>query len=172
MRSRKTIAAGTPSASNSRPGICLRRRRKRIRRRSSASKSSIGLPAFAATRRLGTPKASLTEVAAEANVSAKYLATIWATLTETRDEIGPVAALKALWNDLPPPDAKNEAVRSGCERMREFVVGLRKQLVPEVKNLPAPGMQNGSQPLVLWKNRRMAANRMRYAGGALQVRAE
>src|SRR5262249_35467283 len=56
--------------------------------------------------------------------------------------------------------------------MREFVVSLRKRLVPEVKNLPAPGMQNGSQPLVLWKNREMAANRMRYAGGALTVRPE
>jgi hypothetical protein len=28
----------------------------------------------------------------------------------------------------------------------------------------------GSQPLVLWKNRQMAGNRMRYAGGALTVR--
>lgn len=119
---------------------------------------------------LGKPNASLADVAAEAKVSAKYLATIWATLTETPDEIGPVAALKAIWNELPPPDAKDGVVRSGCERMRDFVVSLRKQLVPEVKNLPAPGMQNGSQPLVMWKNREMAANRMRYAGGAHKVR--
>jgi Protein of unknown function (DUF1592)/Protein of unknown function (DUF1588)/Protein of unknown function (DUF1587)/Protein of unknown function (DUF1595)/Protein of unknown function (DUF1585)/Planctomycete cytochrome C len=119
---------------------------------------------------LGNPNASLADVAAAAKVSAKYLATIWKTLTETPDEIGPVAALRAVWNELPPPDAKLDAVRAGCERMRDFVVGLRRQLVPEVKNLPAPGMQNGSQPLVLWKNREMAGNRMRYAGGALQVR--
>jgi hypothetical protein len=119
---------------------------------------------------LGKANATLADMAAEAKVSAKYLATIWATLTETPDDVGPVAALKALWNELPPADAKEELVRAGCERLRDFVVGLRKQLVPEVKNLPAPGMQNGSQPLVMWKNREMAANRMRYAGGALKVR--
>ena len=103
-------------------------------------------------------------------MSAKYLGTIWTTLTETPDEIGPVAALKILWNELPPADGNKEAVRDGCERMRDFVISLRKQLVPEVKNLPAPGMQNGSQPLVMWKNREFAANRRRYAGGALKVR--
>ena len=37
--------------------------------------------------------------------------------------------------------------------MRDFVVELRQQLVPEVKNLTAPGISSGSQPLVLWKNR-------------------
>ena len=52
--------------------------------------------------------------------------------------------------------------------MRDFVVELRQQLVAEVKNLTAPGIQNGSQPLVLWKNRQYVANRMRYAGGALE----
>jgi hypothetical protein len=118
---------------------------------------------------LGKPNATLADIAAEARVSPKYLLTIWALVTETQDAIGPVAALKALWNELPSPDAKQEDVRAGCERTRDFVVGLRKQLVPEVKNLPAPGMQNGSQPLVMWKNRQMAANRMRYAGGALQL---
>ena len=56
--------------------------------------------------------------------------------------------------------------------MRDFVVALRRQLVPEVKNLPARGISNGSQPLVLWKNRQLAANRMRYAGGASKIRRD
>ena len=34
----------------------------------------------------------------------------------------------------------------------------------EVKNLTAYPIHNGSQTMVLWKNRQMAANRMRYAG--------
>ena len=54
--------------------------------------------------------------------------------------------------------------------MRDFVVRLRQQLVPEVKNLTAPAIHNGSQRFVLWKNRQFAANRMRYAGGALQIK--
>ena len=54
--------------------------------------------------------------------------------------------------------------------MRDFVVKLRGQLVPEVKNLTARGIGNGTQPFVLWKNRQIAANRMRYAGGAAKIR--
>ena len=50
-----------------------------------------------------------------------------------------------------------------------FVVRLREKIVPEVKNLAAPGIQNGSQTLVMWKNRRMATNRRRYDPGALQT---
>ena len=56
--------------------------------------------------------------------------------------------------------------------MRDFVVELRRQLVPEVKNLTARGISNGTQPFVLWKNRQYAANRMRYAGGAANIRTK
>lgn len=117
---------------------------------------------------LGQPDATLAEVAAEAGVSPKYLATVWSTLAETPEQVGPIAALQALWRELPVPPASQEA-RAGCERMRDFVVGLRQQLVPEVKNLTAPGVHNGSQTMVLWKNRQFVANRRRYAGGALQL---
>ena len=50
--------------------------------------------------------------------------------------------------------------------MRKFVVDSRKKLVPQVKNLTARGISEGTQPFVLWKNRQLAANRMRYAGEA------
>ncbi|WP_406694765.1 DUF1592 domain-containing protein [Singulisphaera sp. Ch08] len=52
--------------------------------------------------------------------------------------------------------------------MRDSVVALRRQLTPEVKNLTARGISNGTQPFVLWKNRQYVANRMRYAEGASQ----
>jgi Protein of unknown function (DUF1592)/Protein of unknown function (DUF1588)/Protein of unknown function (DUF1587)/Protein of unknown function (DUF1595)/Protein of unknown function (DUF1585)/Planctomycete cytochrome C len=120
---------------------------------------------------LGKPKATLAEIAADAGVSAKYLATIWSLLTENSDEVGPIAALREMWDGLPDPDSERpDVARAECERMRDFVVRVRKQLVPEVKNLTAPGIQNGSQTLVMWKNRQFVANRMRYAGGALQVK--
>lgn len=120
--------------------------------------------------KLGQPAATLADVAAEAKVSAKYLATIWATLTETAEEVGPIAALQGMWRDLPTPDAKQpDAARADCVRMRDFVINVRQQLVPEVKNLTAPGIQNGSQTLVMWKNRQFVANRRRYVGGALQI---
>ncbi len=120
---------------------------------------------------LGRPNATLAEVAAESRVSPKYLAGVWSVLTEPGEEVGPSAALQALWRELPPPDGKQQpaAVRAGCERLRDFVVNLRQQLVPKVNNLTVPGSNNGSQPLVLWKNRQFVANRRRYSGGALKV---
>src|SRR5262249_25919421 len=104
---------------------------------------------------LGRPNATLADVAVETNVSAKSLATVWSTLTESPEEIGPVAAVQALWRDLPSADAQPEAVRAGCERMRNFVADLRRQLVPKVDNLSARGIDPGSQTLILWKNRQI-----------------
>jgi hypothetical protein len=123
---------------------------------------------------LGQSEASLANVAAQGGLSARYLATIWDTLTATTDAAGPIAALQALWRAIPPPPtagdgAMPEVVRARCEQMRDFVVELRRQLTPMVKNLTAPGLDVGSQPLVLWKNRELAANRMRYTGGASQI---
>lgn len=114
---------------------------------------------------------TLEEIAAEEGISAVYLDRVWNVLDQPADEIGPIAALKGLWNALPTPedDGGAEAARAGCERMRDLVVDLRGQLTPEVENLTARGISTGTQPFVLWKNRRMAANRMRYAGGARSI---
>ncbi len=119
---------------------------------------------------LGPATASLADIAAESKVSSKYLATIWATLSEPAEPAGPIAKLQARWRELPVGGtAQADAARQGCEQMRDFVVCLREKIVPEVKNLTAPTIQNGSQTLVMWKNRQMAANRRRYDPGALQI---
>ena len=52
----------------------------------------------------GTPNATLADIAAQQNVSAKYLTTIWKTL-ETKEEIGPLAKLQSMWRALPVPKA-------------------------------------------------------------------
>jgi hypothetical protein len=120
---------------------------------------------------LGRPDRTLDALAAELGLSRKYLATIWSTLTERPEEVGPIAALRAMWDGLPTPEAgRIEDVRASCERMRDVGVKLRTRLVPEVKNLTSKGISNGTQPFVLWKNRQLAANRMRYAGGASEIR--
>jgi mono/diheme cytochrome c family protein len=121
---------------------------------------------------LGQPKIKLEEIAAQAGISARYLTTVWSTLTEQKEEFGPIAALQAMWRELPSADKKPEVVRAECEKMRDFVVRLREKLVPEVKNLTAPGISNGSQPMVLWKNRQYAANRRRCDTGAAKLRLE
>ena len=110
------------------------------------------------------------ELAAEAGLSPKYLATIWAVLTEKPEQLGPVAALQSLWGELPEGKLGSEgAAKAGCQRMQDFVVDLRAKLVPTVKNLTAPKINDGSQPLVLWKNRQFVGNRIRYAGRAFRA---
>jgi hypothetical protein len=122
---------------------------------------------------LGRPGASLADVAAQDRVSSKYLATVWTVLTEPAGDVGPIAAVQSMWGELPSPgQGEAGAVRAGCERMRDFVVELRQRLTPEVKNLTVSGMNNGAQPLVLWKNRQYVANRRRYAGDASQIKPD
>ena len=133
-----------------------------------------GCLAIQAPRVAGQPRGVPGGLRRPGGLSSRYLATIWATLTATAEDAGPIAALQAFWRALPPAPVPGEgtppeAVRAGCERMRDFVVELRQQLTPKVKNLTAPGLDVGSQPLVLWKNRQLAANRMRYTGGASQI---
>ena len=102
-------------------------------------------------------------------VSPKYLATVWSALTEPPEEVGPIAALQAMWRELPDPDGEQpDAARAGCERMRDFVVELRQQARAGGQEPDrAAGSTTARSRFVLWKNRQFAANRMRYAGGAL-----
>ena len=122
---------------------------------------------------LGTARRHAGRLRRREGLSRKYLATIWATLTD-----GPRGG-------RPDRRAPGDVGRSaGARRGRPDVAraglradeGLRRraarQLVPEVKNLTARGIGNGTQPFVLWKNRQIAANRMRYAGGAAKIRAD
>lgn len=115
--------------------------------------------------RRGQPEATLDGLAAEAHISAKYLATVWGVLSEPAEPVGPIAALQALWNGI-PDDTDPAAARSVCDQMRSFITDLRPKLVEKVENLRSPKMQNGSQPLVIWKNEQMAANHTRYAPGS------
>jgi hypothetical protein len=118
---------------------------------------------------MGSKNASLQDIARRLQVSPKYLALIWSTLTDAPEEVGPVAKLQSLWRALPPPaPGVSNDLRQACAAMRDYVVRIREGIVPEVKNLKVDGMNDGSQTLVLWKNRQMAANRRRFDPGALR----
>lgn len=119
---------------------------------------------------LGQPRATLSEIAASTKVSPKYLETVWATLTDPYERVGPVFDLQRLWKKLPEATKETSATpRAACEEMRDFVATFRAKLVPEVPNLTAPGINNGAQAFVLWKDRQMAANRRLYDPAALHV---
>jgi Protein of unknown function (DUF1592)/Protein of unknown function (DUF1588)/Protein of unknown function (DUF1587)/Protein of unknown function (DUF1585)/Protein of unknown function (DUF1595)/Planctomycete cytochrome C len=116
---------------------------------------------------LGQPRATLTSVAAEAKISPRYLTTVW-KMMEASQAAGPVAKLRSMWRKLPADAA---AAKAGCEQMRDFVVALRKKLVPEVANLEGGKVNKGSQPLLMWKNNQWAANRRRCDQGVLKADA-
>jgi mono/diheme cytochrome c family protein len=119
---------------------------------------------------LRKPKATLAETAADVAVSPKYLAMIWEALNDPQEAVGPLAKLQAMWRQIPSLKGnQTDAARRGCEEMRDFVVRLRSKLVPYVANLKSPGVHDGSQCFVLWKDRQWAANRRRYDVEALQV---
>ncbi len=122
---------------------------------------------------LGKPKSTLESFADELRLSRKYLATLASIFNEKTEEWGPIAALQVMWHALPEPGEKRgETARADCEKMRDFVVKLRRELVPEVPNLTARRIDQGTQPFVLWKNRQLAANRMRYVGNASEAPIE
>ncbi len=49
--------------------------------------------------------------------------------------------------------------------MRDIVLRLRKAIAPRVEIMGVRKISKGSQPFVLWNNRQLAAQRMRYPGG-------
>jgi hypothetical protein len=114
---------------------------------------------------LGRRGVSLGRLAAEAGLSAKYLALVWSALTGAGEEVGPLAALRSRWLELPPPERGSvEAAVRGCRRLADLVVRLRRQLAPVVNKLHVKGISDGSQPLVLWWNRQLAGRHRSYAG--------
>jgi hypothetical protein len=120
-------------------------------------------------KRRANPHATLAGIAAESKLSAKYLATIWRTLEEQPESIGPLAKLQTMWRALPNDTA---AVRPACERMRDWVVELRGKIENRFPDLQAAGISRTAQPFLMWRNRQYAAHRRDYDRGALQIEGE
>jgi hypothetical protein len=123
---------------------------------------------------LGRSNATLADIAAEANVSAKYLATVWKMLDETAEDVGPGARLQAMWRALPAPTDRaaeqSEAARAGCAKMRDWVIAFRAKLEPRFPNITGVrGIAATSQPFLMWKNRQYATHRRTFDPDALQI---
>ena len=113
---------------------------------------------------LGKPNATLASTAAESQVSAKYLATVWQLLGEpaqaATEEVGPIAKLQAMWRDLPLPDGNHpDVARAQAVEMRDFVVKIRAHTAMQFAAPVVKGLPGGSQPLLNWKLRQFAAHR-------------
>src|SRR5262245_36644528 len=99
-------------------------------------------------RALRQRSTTLTGIAAQARLSPRYLVMIWQTLEQTREEIGPLVKLQAMWNELPAPKGNQPGLaREGCVRMRDFVVKIRRLTERLFTNVEAPGFNPNFQPI-------------------------
>jgi hypothetical protein len=122
---------------------------------------------------LGRPSMTLAGVAAQAKVSSKYLATIWRTLEQFKEEVGPLARLQAMWRDLPAPRGDQpDIAHDGCVRMRDFVVRIRRHTEKLFTKLEAPGFNANFQPIAMFRSRQLAAHRRDFDPSALRVEGE
>jgi hypothetical protein len=122
---------------------------------------------------LGRPSATLADFAAERNISAKYLATIWAALTGTKEEVGPLAKLQAMWVALSSPGANQpDLARQKCVEMRDYVVKLRKKVEVRFLNMTVGKVSPSREPLLIWKNIQYATHRRSFDPAQLQVAGE
>ena len=121
---------------------------------------------------LGKPKASLADIAADDKVSAKYLATIWATLEDKADDVGPAVKLQTMWAELPvPANGQPNGARKGVVQMRDYVVNLRKKVELRFPNIAAGKVTVGSQPMMIWNNVQYATHRREFDPGNCKSRA-
>ncbi len=102
--------------------------------------------------KLGMPEVTLEGIAQKDGVSVKYLEAVWAILTDSQTDAGPIVELRERWNLLPLPADSTERnpnaeerrgthevenpqeVRAACEQLREWLVEKRKQFIPRPAN--------------------------------------
>src|SRR5215813_4446255 len=122
---------------------------------------------------LGRPSATLADTAAQAKVSPRYLAMIWQTLEQTREEVGPLVKLQSMWSGLPAPKGHQpDVAREGCVRMRDFVVKIRRHTEKLFTDVEAPGLNANFQPIAVFRLRLLAGNRRSFDASALRVEGE
>ncbi|MBY0506778.1 MAG: DUF1592 domain-containing protein [Bryobacteraceae bacterium] len=116
------------------------------------------------------PTVTLAAVAAESKVSPKYLATVWQAL-DTKEEVGPLAKLQAMWRDL-PADVDPQKLRATCVSMRDYALRVRHLIEKHYSAPMVKGLSGTSQPLMNWKLNQFATHRRDYDPTALMVEGE
>jgi hypothetical protein len=122
---------------------------------------------------MSEPKATLAGIAAETKVSPVYLAMVWQILEQTKEDVGPLVKLQAMWRELPDPKGNQpDVAREGCVRMGDFVTRIRRHTEKLFVPPSVPGMNANFQPFVIWRDREIAAHRRDFDPTALRVEGE
>ena len=141
----------------------------RLRRLLRARRGATSIAPRSAGRR-----ATLAAVAAEAEVSAKYLATLWSVFEGTPETdrsaghgAGDVAGAAGAG-----PAARATPPRRGRDALRDYIVHVRKKIEPRFLNIVAGDVNAAQQPFMIWKNVQYATHRMTFDAAQLQVEGE
>lgn len=121
---------------------------------------------------LGKPDIILEKLAEDSGLSAKYLQTVWALLSGSKFDQGPVAEIRKAWRDLPPPGRiEISELRRRCEALRNRVKELRQPLSPQFAHLRLGKrtIHPGAQAFVYWRNRQNANHRRSLNREALNL---
>ncbi|MEO6726448.1 MAG: DUF1592 domain-containing protein [Blastocatellia bacterium] len=126
---------------------------------------------------LGQRAATLASIAAQAKVSPRYLALVWQTLEQSKEEVGPLFKLQAMWNELPSPKGNQQTPQAdlaheGCTRMRDFVVKTRRYTEKLYPTVESPGFNTNFQPITMYRNQLLATHRREFDPSALRVEGE
>ncbi|MEM9825162.1 MAG: DUF1592 domain-containing protein [Planctomycetota bacterium] len=100
----------------------------------------------------------LAVVAANRNLSPTYLQRVNRWLDTSAEES---VLLRPILGSLSECIESNTVNRERIEAIAEDIRDLRQQLTFEFPHLRVEGMNRGSQPLVLWRNRQKASHRMK-----------
>lgn len=111
----------------------------------------------------------LNAIAKQHGLSAGYLQQVWNLLENTPDAVGPIAKLQQSWRELPQSADESRQARLGCEKLRDWVLGLRARIAMDFQNPDFRGLHAGSQPLVLRLNQSYATHRRSADLSVLQV---
>ncbi|MDB5343859.1 MAG: Protein of unknown function (DUF1587)/Protein of unknown function (DUF1592)/Protein of unknown [Schlesneria sp.] len=105
---------------------------------------------------------------AKQKLSPKYLTLILSALVEPVAS-GPLAEVQSEWSKLSNDVRTSVATRRDCERIRDLILKRRAELDVKIEKLHVKGESDGSQPLILWWNRQLAAQRMKYRGDGIDA---
>jgi hypothetical protein len=100
---------------------------------------------------------SLQEVAKRRGLSEKYLASVFSAIHNASYDYGPMAVVAERWrSEILSCDEEYDAVRAS-RSLKKFIVEYREKLTPIVPSLKGTrGLHEGSQTVVLWRNREVA----------------
>jgi mono/diheme cytochrome c family protein len=118
---------------------------------------------------LKQPDATLDSIAADAAISAKYLPMVWGILEgPVKENVGPIAKLREMWNALPAPGAGEDALRTQTRQMRDWVKKLRADTAMQFAAPRVKGLSPWSQPLINWKYKNFTSHRRDFDPEALR----